>query len=110
MSETRPATPADIIDALRQAEQILKERNDEIARLKQGWQPIKTAPKNGEDVLCWVPRFIKRGRPGVAVLCFDEDLGWTDFQPGCGRGCYGPTHWMPLPAQPTDKKSAASTR
>ena len=55
------------------------------------WQPIKTAPRDGENVLLWwfgrpvIGSWLKRGE-----WC-DETLGTYDEKP---------THWMPLPEPP----------
>lgn len=55
-----------------------------------GWQPIETAPKNGQKVLHWRPH------EGVVVNWFVPTMGlwnstrWDDM----------PTHWQPLPEPP----------
>lgn len=68
---------------------------------KNGWQPIKTAPKDGTPVDIW------RGSYGERAT----DMRRVDF--GGGNVFYEPifsgptcvrdaTHWMPLPPPPGD--------
>jgi hypothetical protein len=66
------------------------------------WQPIETAPKDGEKVL--VGRFKRRcpwnGRIAVDWYRRPEDnagfIGWSRFNPQH----WPATHWMPLPKPP----------
>lgn len=61
------------------------------------WQPITTAPKDGTAVLGWSPSWLR-------LLTI-----WWDDNPKCRCWIGGgymqrtlpPTHWMPLPAPPT---------
>lgn len=55
-----------------------------------GWQPIATAPKDGENVLLWC------GGPEPVIGFWNRRDGWGDDFP---------THWMPLPAPPTEAGS-----
>lgn len=62
-----------------------------------GWQPIETAPKDGDDILVSGPWL------GMHVVGYD-DSGDPDF---CWATLDGPnysaqafTHWMPLPEPP----------
>jgi hypothetical protein len=57
-----------------------------------GWQPIETAPKDGTEVLIW-PREIT----GTAIYSHGE---WVD--PNEEYAESHPTHWMPMPAGPTE--------
>jgi hypothetical protein len=66
------------------------------------WQPIETAPKDGEKVL--VGRF-KRGCPWNGRIAVDwyrrpgdnaGFIGWGRFNPQN----WPATHWMPLPSPP----------
>lgn len=65
------------------------------------WQPISTAPKNGEKIILWFPRhgafeahwhqpgdLYKKGR-------------WVQW----GHNYQDPTHWMPKPKSPQDEVS-----
>jgi hypothetical protein len=67
------------------------------------WQPIKTAPKDGQSILAFFPQ--------IGVWCvswsvdvFDDGI-WsvsdnkTDDRPLRGWS-EDPTHWMPLPPPP----------
>lgn len=57
-----------------------------------GWQPIKTAPKNGVDVI---------GYDGTLFVChWVQMLGWCA---GPTSEAVHPTEWMPAPPIPKDK-------
>lgn len=59
------------------------------------WQPIATAPKDGTSVLLW-------SRNGYDVAVWSGRIGeWTT-----GQLFYAPepTHWMPLPSPPVQKR------
>jgi len=58
-----------------------------------GWRPIETAPKDGEQILTYSPF----GRCSVRIWGEGDD-GEMAWQPRI-RG-YFPTHWMPLPEPP----------
>jgi len=69
-----------------------------------GWLPIESAPKDGEQVLLcdgmWGP-----------YLGFYEPDRWVFYDRECNEAIwnywvegYGPTHWMPLPKPPKDSK------
>lgn len=88
----------------------------EIAALRQSWQPIETAPKDGTEVLCWredCGQFIASyTSPDAFPLTQAEidQLGeealfmrdWFTQWPQSIRldGSETPTHWMPLLAPP----------
>jgi|SRR6185369_872990 len=67
------------------------------------WQPIETAPKDGEEVFLWLPSPYERIEK---VRWFDLWENWQigefpdDSDEYCGIGSALPTHWMPLPAAP----------
>ena len=77
-----------------------------------GWQPIETAPKDGRTILVF-------GKPDNLVISGDELLtfkqaaiytaAWDEIDSAfclSGGSWLGPfvdpTHWMPLPAPPTE--------
>ena len=78
------------------------------------WQPIRTAPKNGTEILAYredAGVFIARYASASEFLTEQEveEQGWTDedlfsedwfcadFVSGCRLdGSLAPTHWMPL--------------
>jgi hypothetical protein len=74
---------------------------EEIERLKNQWQPIETAPKDGTPVLLYIPDGHR-----------DRDQRWVGmFKADCWRSLnysplsYRPTHWMPLPAAPVTSQA-----
>jgi hypothetical protein len=79
------------------------------------WQPIATAPKDGTPVLLYLSGEAPDSAIEIGVYLIPEnggDVGWHtlwDHTPldGNRHGKAGvrwepPTHWMPLPSQPTD--------
>jgi hypothetical protein len=56
-----------------------------------GWQPIATAPKDGEAILLWSGIVMRVG------WWFEDDEVWRLGNDSILRA---PTHWMPLPAKP----------
>ncbi len=72
------------------------------------WQDIKTAPKDGTQLLLWTTTVGSDDEWYVRDICDGEHIAG----PQIGRwntdaGCWGilnligvPTHWMPLPAAP----------
>lgn len=83
---------------------------DRAARA-DAWQPIATAPKDGTRVLIWGPN-------SDTVVCYwNEWAHEPKWQPAAveASGAQGypdvtirgePTHWMPLPAAPTQERGA----
>lgn len=69
---------------------------DELKVLLAGWQPIDTAPENGEHVQLFRPNQQFVGYYG------GPDSGWRHNAPGLEAIWPHPTHWMPLPAPPTN--------
>ena len=78
-----------------------------------GWQPIESAPKDGTLYLCWVDaiRYGERddGQVDTADVSAVDFGEWRNFETGGAHinmmGDIGDgqkiTHWMPLPAAPT---------
>jgi Protein of unknown function (DUF551) len=80
------------------------------------WRTIETAPTTGVPVLLAIPAEMAVGRWLVAEAYFREDedeyvAGWWWANTGPNEhgvsslkeNGYRPTHWMPLPAPPTDQ-------
>jgi hypothetical protein len=63
------------------------------------WQPIETAPKDGTDLLLWWPYWSK-----IPVHGYWSLGEWASLS-AISEGD-GPTHWMPLPAPPTEGSDA----
>jgi hypothetical protein len=69
---------------------------------KMEWQPIETAPKDKERVLIFSER---RGVREARFYCENSDgTVWYDTMVGGGPMTifYDATHWMPLPAPPSN--------
>ena len=58
------------------------------------WQPIETAPKDGNSVIIYDPR----GTTVCEAIYDKHQSSWVDPVETYYR--YHPTHWMPLPAPP----------
>jgi hypothetical protein len=70
--------------------------------LKQGWQPMETAP-DGEDVLLCVPRYgvtHKYAFIEMAVGYNSNGKWYSDASEEPQYELNTPTHWMPLPEPP----------
>lgn len=86
------------IDALIAEVELLRE----AAPPPQGWQPIETAPKDGNVLLAFSDGRVTHGWYEV----FEGDAQIDVSRAGWVIGCEGfptkdwPTHWMPLPAPP----------
>jgi hypothetical protein len=63
-----------------------------------GWQPIETAPKDGTMLLVRSPDMSPY--PSAAKWSLSENR-WVEYV--TSDWC-DPTHWMPLPAAPTEGK------
>ena len=71
-----------------------------------GWQPIETAPRDGESILA----ICATAYSPVAGVTWWQD-GWTHYSRPAekwhgGVGKWFPTHWMPLPAAPSTTSTA----
>jgi len=70
---------------------------DQLQQLVNPWQPIETAPKDGQPIHVYQEAGPQR------IACF-VDGEWTFFQRYAGpRYVCFPTHWMPLPSAPEAK-------
>jgi hypothetical protein len=60
------------------------------------WQPIETAPKNGDDILVYAFGNC------MLVVCFDAENELHPWMRLDGPSYHkdAPTHWMPLPEPP----------
>jgi hypothetical protein len=85
------------------------------------WQPISSAPRDGDPILIWKPNERMVGEYMMAAY-------WADDHPGGGSGWVPvggihiqgyvsgvtgteqgfPTHWIPLPAPPQEKPDASN--
>lgn len=71
---------------------------------RTGWQPIETAPRDGTNVLLWNGYHME-------VASWGYTNPWKHREDWCVGQCFGdynsystadePTHWHPLPAEPT---------
>jgi hypothetical protein len=62
-----------------------------------GWQPIETAPKDGQRVMLHSPE--THTYTGICASWCIIDLIWEEWD--SHFPCY-PTHWQPVPAAPTE--------
>ena len=72
----------------------------EAAMRDDGWQPIETAPKDGTDILIGGDHGYSGGvlQAEWGITRLGHPAGWVDME----GDTYNPTHWMPLPAAPTE--------
>lgn len=77
------------------------------------WKPIETAPKDGTQILLgYFPEPIYEG---ASTHESQEVAFWHGIhQKWCGRvllnaeGSFSPTHWMPLPEPPAQRRNEQS--
>lgn len=75
---------------------------------KHEWQPIETAPRDGTRVLVWVPKYAEHFVAALMTCPDDGDQQWIVarfHEPKISVIAPSPTHWMPLPEPPPDKRS-----
>ena len=73
------------------------------AMAEDGWRPIESAPRDGEEIL--LAELCNNGEweRGQAYWCvrenkwYEQNTHYTDFH---DRSWDTPTHWMPLPQPP----------
>lgn len=70
------------------------------------WQPIETAPKDGTDILLFIPDFANwPGDARIVSVCWSE-CGWWQDNGAAGCNTWGhPTHWQHLPTPPEKEPS-----
>ena len=64
------------------------------------WRPIETAPKDGTEVLVFVPPNRLSVNPFVAQARNPTGAQWWARRVGSIK----PTHWMPLPDPPEEER------
>lgn len=77
------------VEAIEIANRIVATRDD-------SWQPIETAPKDGNEILIVVAGIGNPARVGFWDAAFDPGV-WSKWP---GREPMRPTHWKPLPIAP----------
>lgn len=70
------------------------------AEMREGWQPIETAPRDHLAKLVWSPDL------GMVVAFLDVTWAWWTVPNGDGPLETPPTYWRPLPAWPRDGLAA----
>lgn len=89
----------------------------EAAAQAPTWLPIESAPKDGRDIIGFVPSpYFPEGR--IVVLSWRDDdfareFAWLDhshddYSTGWNSTPFDPTHWMPLPSPPHDGAHAVA--
>ena len=71
----------------------------EAAVRSMGWQPIETAPKDGEFILVYGWHSRAAGYPGRQLVVRWDGRAWESADDGYGV-YLTPTHWVQLPAPP----------
>lgn len=69
------------------------------------WHPIETAPKDGTPIDLWAGERIANCTWNAPSACWDERIG-TGYGGKHWAVMSAPTHWMPLPAAPTNPEDA----
>jgi len=67
------------------------------------WQPIETAPKDGNDFL--ISFYYREDSEPIEQFTkitywSDSEKGWDGMAQSIRTGVIKPTHWMPLPNPP----------
>lgn len=80
---------------------LMRNAKDEIERRR--WIPVgERLPKDGDHVIVWMPDCPHHPCGMDMGSCMTDSWGVSWIVSG-GRSAF-PTHWMPLPAPPTDAK------
>lgn len=69
--------------------------------MKQQWQDISTAPKDGTRIVAWCGKFVNICYWGD---CYPRGEVWMSDSCVDFGGFEEPTHWMPLPEAPEEHK------
>ena len=80
---------------------ILAQKDAEIAKLRNPWQPIETAPKDGTHIL------VTSGEL-MTVAHYHQDgfyLTWNSYAEFADFNMQYVTHWTPLPQPPQTKEA-----
>lgn len=64
-----------------------------MTAVESKWQPIDTAPKDGTEILVYIPR--RRGAIYAGASNPSGHQWWSK-----NLGAIKPTHWLPLPEPP----------
>jgi hypothetical protein len=69
--------------------------------MADGWQPIETAPMDETPLLIWDGKMMATAhRWNIGQNWFWQADGADGYE--CENSFDEPTHWMPLPAPPTE--------
>ena len=95
----RASTPAELPKGVR----LIARRRHSEPEFFAGWQPIKTAPKDGTEIDLWV-RLSNTNFRYRRTNCWFSENKWWFFDDHLDKPCsiVGATHWMPLPEPPHD--------
>lgn len=75
-----------------QSSDLMKEAADEIERLRNPWQDISTAPKDGTEF--W--GYSQDVHHGTSLKSFISRCAWHEDAGFCTDELRDPTHWCPL--------------
>ena len=83
-------------------DQIIKENTPPVIHAPYNWQPIETAPKDGNLILAATSNATNwKGFFVVYWSAWDKDWAYS-----VDRVAYKVTHWMSLPAPPSIAKGS----
>ena len=78
--------------------------------MTSNWQPIETAPKGKVGILVWGGRLFWEGLSCPDGGCEHDHVSlvhWHDGEWESGAFVIQPTHWLPIPAPPTQNEEKA---
>ncbi len=93
----------------RYSDEILSALKIAIEHMKRGqWQPIETAPKDGTTIIIFDSYSDDKSIDGYGVCTarWDYSLKWWIMHQRYSNviSLINPTHWMPLPQPPQERK------